>query len=294
MRSHPRLFPLLTDGAAWSAGLLAGAALKLAFGLPSVGTELTVVAISAIFVQIFLQSRSGVCRHHWRFTSFEDVSALGSAWLVVTLSTIGANRAFRYGHSDLSSSAILIGSIVAFGSMAGSHMVWRGFWEAPAAPDRRCQRRPDRGGNSYGRRSRSGGPCPPGHLRAAWARSRWPTFRPPTVDDLLGREPVEIDVDSASDYIRDRRVRTTGGGLLRPGANIGFTGLRPGEKLHEIPVANDDIGVAKIHPRIPHMTAPVEDPVASLICLDSTSRIAAERLIGATPLPTHEASGLLQ
>ncbi len=293
MRSHPRLFPLLTDGAAWSAGLLAGAALKLAFGLPSVGTELTVVAISAIFVQIFLQSRSGVCRHHWRFTSFEDVSALGSAWLVVTLSTIGANRAFRYGHSDLSSSAILIGSIVAFGSMAGSHMVWRRFWE--------LQRRPIAGANAALIEEATAMAAEVGLevpvLPATFelvGKITVADVRPPTVDDLLGREPVEIDVDSASDYIRDRRVRTTGGGLLRPGANIGFTGLRPGEKLHEIPVANDDIGVAKIHPRIPHMSAPVEDPVASLICLDSTSRIAAERLIGATPLPTHEASGLLQ
>jgi len=36
--------------------------------------------------------------------------------------------------------------------------------------------------------------------------------RPPTVDDLLGRDPVEIDLDSVSDYIRGKRVLITGAG----------------------------------------------------------------------------------
>ena len=36
--------------------------------------------------------------------------------------------------------------------------------------------------------------------------------RPPTVDDLLGRDPVEIDLDAVSDYIRGRRVLVTGAG----------------------------------------------------------------------------------
>ena len=36
--------------------------------------------------------------------------------------------------------------------------------------------------------------------------------RPPTVDDLLGRDPVEIDLDSVADYIRGKRVLITGAG----------------------------------------------------------------------------------
>ena len=36
--------------------------------------------------------------------------------------------------------------------------------------------------------------------------------RPPTVDDLLGRDPVEIDLDSVADYVRGKRVLITGAG----------------------------------------------------------------------------------
>lgn len=36
--------------------------------------------------------------------------------------------------------------------------------------------------------------------------------RPPTVDDLLGRDPVYIDLDSVAEYIRGRRVLITGAG----------------------------------------------------------------------------------
>lgn len=54
-------------------------------------------------------------------------------------------------------------------------------------------------------------------------------------------EPVRI-VDLAQQLID----------LIRPGTPIEFTGLRPGEKLHEVLIARDEVGAAKIHPRITH------------------------------------------
>jgi FlaA1/EpsC-like NDP-sugar epimerase len=39
-----------------------------------------------------------------------------------------------------------------------------------------------------------------------------------------------------------------------------FTGLRPGEKLHEVLFSKDEVGVIKQHPLISHVPVPPLDP----------------------------------
>ena len=47
---------------------------------------------------------------------------------------------------------------------------------------------------------------------------------------------------------------------LRPGTPVEFTGLRPGEKMHEILLSDDEVGTARQHPRIVHIAAALDDP----------------------------------
>ncbi len=61
-------------------------------------------------------------------------------------------------------------------------------------------------------------------------------------------EPVKI-VDLAEQLIN----------TLRPGTKIEFTGLRPGEKLHEILIGAEEIGEVKAHPRITHTAGELAD-----------------------------------
>lgn len=66
-------------------------------------------------------------------------------------------------------------------------------------------------------------------------------------------EPVKI-LDLANQLIA----------MLDPSIEIEFTGLRPGEKLHEILVANEEVGTVRAHPRIMHTTLVAFDPLDAL------------------------------
>jgi FlaA1/EpsC-like NDP-sugar epimerase len=55
--------------------------------------------------------------------------------------------------------------------------------------------------------------------------------------------------------------------LVRPGTEIEFTGLRPGEKMHEVLIAKDEVGATRAHPRINHTAGEVTDPADALAIL---------------------------
>ncbi len=79
-------------------------------------------------------------------------------------------------------------------------------------------------------------------------------------------EPVRI-LDLANQLIQ----------LLNPSLEVEITGLRPGEKLHEILVASDEVGTAKVHPRIIHTTAEIADPAEALATMGSDVVATARR-----------------
>lgn len=66
-------------------------------------------------------------------------------------------------------------------------------------------------------------------------------------------EPVKI-LDLAQELIR----------RIDPNSRVEITGLRPGEKLHESLMATDEIGVARVHPRIVHTAGRVDDPAVAI------------------------------
>lgn len=55
--------------------------------------------------------------------------------------------------------------------------------------------------------------------------------------------------------------------LMNPSLTVEVAGLRPGEKLHQILVASDEVGVAKVYPRIIHASADLAD---SAVVLETT------------------------
>ena len=283
----PRYFPLVTDCAAWLAGLLGGAVLKLAFGWPAAIVELALIGTIAVSLQGAIGTQIGSYRYRWRFSSFEEVTALGVTWITVTLVLAGLNYLHRHNGSDLPTSAVLMGSIIAMGAMAATRAFWRRYWERQRRPvAEACRRTVVLGAGDGGNRIVRAMLTDPtsiylpvalldddvslanreiagitvegtrNDLRAVAERHRAELLliaipsatsglikelsslaidaglevrvlpatselvskmtladvRPPTVDDLLGRDPVEIDLDSISDYVRGRRVLITGAG----------------------------------------------------------------------------------
>jgi FlaA1/EpsC-like NDP-sugar epimerase len=81
--------------------------------------------------------------------------------------------------------------------------------------------------------------------------------RPGEVMILDMGEPVKI-VDLATQLIN----------TLRPGTEIEFTGLRPGEKLHEVLVGTNELCEVREHPRILHTRVDPSDPSEALSSLD--------------------------
>ncbi len=87
-------------------------------------------------------------------------------------------------------------------------------------------------------------------------------------------EPVKI-VDLANQLIE----------MLRPGAKIEFTGLRPGEKLDEVLIADKERAAVKVHPRIMHASADAGDPAKALEIMGAETVEQARTLIsGDDPL----------
>ena len=81
-------------------------------------------------------------------------------------------------------------------------------------------------------------------------------------------EPVKI-VDLAQQLID----------MLSPTTEIIFTGLRPGEKMHEVLISDAEIGVAKKHPRISHTMGDSSCPSSALAaCGPEAEATVAEML----------------
>ena len=89
-------------------------------------------------------------------------------------------------------------------------------------------------------------------------------------------EPVKI-VDLAEQLIN----------TLRPGTKIEFTGLRPGEKLHEILIGAEEVGEVKAHPRITHTAGELADASDALQAVGESAVLEVRMLLsdlgGASP-----------
>ena len=83
-------------------------------------------------------------------------------------------------------------------------------------------------------------------------------------------EPVKI-VDLAQQLID----------MLSPNTKIEFTGLRPGEKMHEILISKTESGDAKIHPRISHTMGDPSSPSAAMEACGPAAEAKVAEMLGA-------------
>lgn len=280
-------FPLVPDCLAWVVGLLVGSVLKMTVSVANVGTEYALAVAAAVVLQSVLGRTIGIYRHRWRYSSFEEVSALGVTWLSTSAALISVNFALRFSSSDLPTSALAMGSIVVAGWLGASRAIWRRYWDLERRP------RPDKARSTIVFGAGEGGTLmvkammadPDSAYLPVALLDDDPTYanreiaqvkvegtrhdvlevaqrhvasvllvaipsadaklisdlaelaaeaeldlrvlpattelvslmtvadvRPPTVDDLLGRDPVEIDMGAVADYLRGRRVLITGAG----------------------------------------------------------------------------------
>ena len=285
---RPNLFPRLIDLLIWPVALLLGAILKLVFSVSATGTELAVLCLVAVALQGGLGWSVGLYRHRWRVSSFDEVMALSGVWSVVTFVLVLGNYvARRTGTTDLPTTAVSIGSLVALVLFGAVRALWRRYWEKNRRPlAENCQRTIVFGAGEGGAQMVKAMLLDPdsvyypvalldddplkqnremdgvqvqgtrddlakvaratdaetllvavptadasllkdlaGRAREAGLELRvlpsstdlvgkmtLADVRPPTVDDLLGRDPVEIDLESVVDYVRNKRVLITGAG----------------------------------------------------------------------------------
>ena len=285
---RPQLFPRAVDAAVWPVALVIGAILKLVFSVGSTGSELIVLCIVAVTLQMALGWIIGLYRFRWRISSFDEVMALSAVWSVVTIVLVLGNYAARQtGTTELPTSGVGIGAITALVMLGGVRALWRRYWERNRRPQNEdCQRTVVFGAGEGGAQMVHAMLRDPDSiylpvalldddprkenrelhgvrvrgtredvLRVAKeydaetllvavptadaslikdlaARAREADLeirvlpsstdlvekmsladvRPPTVEDLLGRDPVEIDLESVVDYIRGKRVLITGAG----------------------------------------------------------------------------------
>ena len=68
--------------------------------------------------------------------------------------------------------------------------------------------------------------------------------------------------------------------MLSPNTKIEFTGLRPGEKMHEVLISNAESGEAKIHPRISHTMGDPSSPSAAMEACGPAAEARVAEMLG--------------
>lgn len=284
---RPRLFPLGIDLALWVVGLSIGATLEIVFFDGQFGWGIVVAVLVALSLQTILGFATGVYRHRWRVSSFDEVTALCAVWAATTIVLVIGSFIARKNGSELITSIVSVGSLITLCFFGVLRAIWRRWWEQNRRPDAEdCLRMIVFGAGEGGaqiihamlldnegkyfpvalldddpfKRNREldrvrvqgtrddiasvaartdadvlliAVPSAPAALihelrdlaiaagldalvlpatSELVGQVNLADMRPPTVEDLLGRDPVEIDLEAVAGYIRGKRVLVTGAG----------------------------------------------------------------------------------